>query len=44
MSSTFNFNCPVTLSGTSADLHECGVEKTLTWSSSGVHTSGIPTI
>ncbi len=38
--SNFNFNCPVPITNETPTVTECGVEKTVSWSSTGVHLSG----
>lgn len=40
MSSNFNFNCPVPITNETPPTTECGAEKTVSWSTSGVHLSG----
>ena len=38
--SNFNFNCPVPITNDTPTVTECGVEKTVSWGSTGVHLSG----
>ena len=38
--SNFNFNCPVPITNETPPSTECGVEKTVSWSTSGIHLSG----